>query len=220
MSQVSTSHNIVALTKDSKAYPEQRLARVIAKASRDGTYQSEHLQESKCVSLPRITYEDIAGVIDQLLPHVQSMLETAQDGIVRARIVEAGATAIHDEEISLVRCIEWLNESNGGVRITREYMQEWFATEYADAAQRFIKNAIDGAAQEVIDAKVNVLRDLFAGYAGAKYSPEIPKLKAILRFCSYVGTENMDARMNAIQGKATKMLAAKEAELSTDALGF
>lgn len=70
---IGTSHVFNPLGKDSCALSGQRLVRLIAKANRDGKYASPHLSESLCVSVPRVTEEDILGVVDVLMPHVIAM---------------------------------------------------------------------------------------------------------------------------------------------------
>jgi len=73
---------------------------------------------------------------------------------------------------------------------------------------------------ETIKKKMNILRDMFAGFASGKYSPEIPKCKAMIKFGEYLTEGNWDGRMQAIQAKTKKLLAEKTEALSMDALGF
>lgn len=220
MSIVSNVHSILPLEKDSKPLNGQRLARVIAKKNKDGEYESENLTQSLCVSVPFITDEEISDVIAELLPHIRNMCEDAQDKLIREFRVQHGRNEIPQDAIAMDAIVQFLNESANGSRITKEWMQGWFTESYSEAATAFIRSAIDGAAEKVIEQKVNVLRDMFSGFASARYSPEIPKCKAMLRFGAYVGEENWDARMKMIQTKTSKILAEKEAELQADALGF
>lgn len=220
MSQVSAAHNVVALAKDSKPFPLQRLARVIAKVSKDGTYPSEYLTESKCVSIPMIDAGAIAEHIESLIPHLRTLLEGAQDAIIRERIVENGSSAIHDDEINVGACVQYLEEAARGSRVTKEYLQAWFSEGYGSAAEKFIRTAIDGASEKIIEEKCNVIRDMFASFSSARFSPEIPKCRAVLRFIGYVGEDNCDARMLAIKARTQTILEKKESEMSADALGF
>lgn len=220
MSVISDVHQFQPLNKDSKPLSGQRLARLIAKKNRNDEYESAHLTQSMCVSVPMIGYDEIGEQIEQLMPHIQGMLEDAQDACIREFRLQHGRDEIPQDAISIQAIVTYLEESSKGSRITKEWMQSWFIESYGDAASQFIRNAIDGAADEIIQSKVAVIRDMFAGFASARYSPEIPKLKAMIRFISYIGPDNCDARMTAIGRKCTQILAIKEAEMASDALGF
>lgn len=219
MSIISNVHQFHPL-KEAKVLSGQRLARVIAKAQKDGSYPSSNLTESLGVSIPLISDDEIANVIDQLLPHVRSMCENAQDGLIREFRVEHGRNEIPQEAIAIDKVIEYLESSSNGSRVTTEYLQQWFTEGYSEAATRFVRAAIDGAADEIVEKKVNLIRDMFAGFASPRFSPEIPKCKAMIRFSSYVGEENQCGRMQAFTKRAIEILKKKEEEMSADALGF
>lgn len=216
---IGTNHMFSTLTKDSKPIDGQRLCRLIAKSARDGS-KIENLSESLCVSLPIVSYEEIAASITELLPAIQGMVHDAQDAIVRELRIADGCNSINDSQIAMSEVIRWLEESSKGTRVTREWMQQWFTETYGDAAREFVKRAIPDVVDAVVEQKVNVIRDCFAGFASARYSPEIPKCRAILRFASSLSEDSVDARMSNIVAKTEKILAQKEAELASDALGF
>ena len=65
MSNVSNVHQFSQLNKDSKALAGQRLVRLIAKADKNGNYPSPNLTESLCVSVPHVSQEAVAEVIDK-----------------------------------------------------------------------------------------------------------------------------------------------------------
>lgn len=228
MSNVSTSHNVMKLDKTSKAFSGQRMARVIAKQDKEGQYQSPNLTESKFVSLPVIEGVE-QSQLTALMPHIVAMLSDAQDAIIRERIIVDGATAINDEEISVDACIKYLDDAAKGNRVTGEYIAKWFTETYGNAAIEFVAklcNFGDDAEQyteaqlDVLGKKVNVLSSMFAGFASGKYSPDIPKCKAMIKFGEFLGTENLDARMQNYVAKAAATKEVKEKELSMDALGF
>lgn len=221
MSNVSNVHQFAPLTKDSKPLNGQRLVRLIAKKTKAGTYESENLAGSHCVSIPHIAEDDIVANIDKLLPHVVSMVKDTQDKIIREWRILHGRNEIPESEFDIASVIGWLDANATSDRFTTEYLQEWFMTEYADTAAAFIRRAIDGAADEIIAAKVSVLRDMFAGFAGARYSPAIPVCKAIIRFGDYCSENGViDSRMDTFVGKTREILEKKEQELASDALGF
>lgn len=228
MSNVSSTHNIVKLDKSSKPFQGQRMARVIAKQDKDGQYQSPNLVESKFVSLPLINPEFNPAQLSALSTHIVTMLSDAQDAIIRERIIADGCTSINDDEISIDACIKYLDDAAKGNRVTGEYIVKWFNETYGNAAIEFVAklcnfgsdvDAYTEAQLDVIGKKVNVLGSMFAGFASGKYSPDIPKCKAMVKFGEFLG-EEQDGRMQNYVSKAALIQKTKEAELSMDALGF
>lgn len=224
---IGENHVVNKLEKNSKALDQQRLIRVIAKKNKEGNYESEHLKESKCISVPVIQGEFSESQLKALQPHIVGILMNAQDEIVRELIVQGGITSVHDNQISIAECIKYLDDSAKGNRITSEYMTKWFADTYFDPAAEFIcelckfdPKEISTAQETVITQKINTLASMFAGFASPKYSPDIPKCKAMLKFAEYLGEENWDDRMKALKEKVEKIKTEKEKELSMDALGF
>lgn len=222
MSIISSTHQFNKLEKNSVAMAGQRLVRLIAKANREGKYASEHLNESLCVSIPRIADEAIVEVIDKLIPHIVRMCEDAQDKIIREYRIESGRNEVQDTVISMDAIVGFLAADAAGDRVTKEYLAEWFTSSYAPVAAEWIKAVSNGDMNdELITAKCDVLRDMFAGWASPKYSPNIPSLRAMLRFATYtVSQDCADSRMDTLHERASKMLEKKEQELSVDALGF
>lgn len=221
MSVVSNIHTITALTKDSRALSGQRLVRMIAKKSKDGTYESANLQGSMCVSVPFVEQNDVVDQIDKLLPHVIGLVQDTQDKMIREIRIASGRNEITQESISVEAVVAWLDANAAGDRFTTEYLQEWFVSEYTELAKEFINRAISGAADSIVDAKVNVLRDMFAGFASGRYSPSIPQCKAMIRFGTFCADSgSIDSRMDQFVQKSTQILEKKESELSADALGF
>lgn len=221
MSNVSNIHQFAPLNKDSKPLSGQRLIRLIAKKSKDGTYENPNLQGSLCVSVPVMMDEPVIDRIDKLMPHLVQFVRDTQDKIVREWRITHGRDEIPENAFDVDAVIGYLDSSATGDRFTTEYLSDWFMNEYADMAHRFIRAAIDGAAQEIVDAKTNVLRDMFTGFASGRYSPPVPVCKAIERFaqfCSDMG--GIDSKMDMFYQKATAIRVKKESELSESALGF
>lgn len=220
MSIVSTTtHDFVKLTKDAKPLTGQRLIRLIAK----GENKHANLAESLAVSVPRVTQDEVADCIDRLLPHIVGMVQDAQDKIVREWRIEHGRNDLDGSVLSMDSVIEYLDATAAGDRMSTEYLQQWFMDEYSVAAMGYISNAMNidytpDNIPEVLVQKTNILRDMFAGFSSPKYSPPIPKLKAMIRFAESVS--ELDGRMNGLLTKSKVMLQRKEAELAEDALGF
>lgn len=223
MSNVSVRHGFQKLEKNSKPLSGQRLVRLIAKKDREGQYASANLTESLFVSIPPIAVDSITDHIGSLIPHIVSLLEGTQAEIIREKRIEFGHPSIDEEEFDISHCIAFLDANATGSRLTTEYLQSWFVEMYSDSAAEFIakmnKCSVDELSEEQLK-KTAVLRDMFSGFASARYSPDIPKCKAMIRFGEFLGEGNCDARMEGFIAKASRIKSEKEAEMSSDALGF
>lgn len=221
MSIISNRHTIVALDKSSKAFEGQFLARIIAKADKDGNYHP-NLTSSKCVSIPviQLNNEQLA----QFMPHIVKMCQDAQEGIIRDAILASNVNEVSDDDISVSAILAYL-EDGGSKRITREYLQQWFTESYGEQAAAFVINGLkyDPASltadqEKRVTQSMNILRDLFAGWAGGKYSPNKPQCNAMIKFID--ACDSVCDRMSAMRAKCVKRIEAIDAESSLDALGF
>jgi len=229
MSTISNRHTVLELTKTSKALTGQRLARIIAKKNKDGVYESENLTSSKCISVPKVTTLSDEQ-LKAMLPHCLSLIQDAQDSIIRESIIKTGAREIPQESIDVSECIKYLDSDSSGGRITTEYLQQWFIETYSEAAYEFIASVVCKFGDDfnsytpdqlnVIETKTNVLRDMFAGWASGKYAPDMPKCRGMIRFAEFVGEDQLDSRMEVYKAKAQKRLDQLIAETSVDALGL
>lgn len=220
---IPANHSFVALDKNTTALTGQRLVRLIAKSARGtNTPSNPNLPHSLAVSIPYVTMESVVAHIDKLIPHVIGMVQDTQDKIIREYRIETGKDDINQALIDVDAVIAWLDQSATGERVSKEYLQDWFVSEYEDVTKQWINQIAGGELNEdIVQQKTNLMRDMLAGWASPKYSPNIPSLKAQIRFMSAcVDNEVSDARMNGILDKAKSMLDKKEKELSTDALGF
>lgn len=224
---ISNRHQFMVLSKTSKPLGGQRLARVIAKASKDGSY-SPNLLASQCVSIPFVTEEEVSAQLIALMPHLVALVQDTQDSIIAEKRKETGCSEIADEDISVTACIAFLDEAEKGSRVTSEFLAAWFKETYSLQAAEFIALACKFEADiadwseeqlKLIETKTAVLGSMFGGFASGKYSPDIPKCKAMVKFVEFVG-ESADERMTRFGDKAAKLLAQKLAEMSSDALGF
>lgn len=220
---IPANHTFVTLDKNTEALTGQRLVRLIAKSARGTDKPSNpNLAQSMAVSIPYITMEEVVEHIDKLIPHVIGLVQDTQDKIIREYRIESGAADINQSLIDVGAVIAYLDASATGERVSKEYLQDWFTSEYAEVAKAWINRVAGGELSEiVIEQKTNIMRDMLAGWASPKYSPNIPSLKAQIRFMSdCVTSECADVRMTGMMKKAQEMLVKKEQELNTDALGF
>ena len=217
------NHAFVTLDKNTEALTGQRLVRLIAKSARGtNTPSNPNLAQSMAVSIPYVTMDEVVAAIDKLIPHVIGMVQDTQDKIIREYRIESGNETINQSIIDVNAVIAWLDSSATGERVSKEYLQDWFTSEYADVAKAWINRVAGGELSEiVIEQKTNLMRDMIAGWASPKYSPNIPSLRAQIRFMSdCVQNECADIRMTGMMKKAQDMLVKKEQELNADALGF
>lgn len=220
---ITQAHTFEILDKNTAPLHGQRLVRLIAKSAR-GTNKptNEHLQQSLAVSVPPVTMDEVVAHIDKLVPHVIGMVQDAQDKIIREYRIESGNDSVNQSLIDINAVIEYLDSSATGERVSKEYLQEWFVSEYEDIAKQWINTIAGGSLSDiVIEQKTNLMRDMIAGWASPKYSPNIPSLKAQIRFMNHcTSIDASDMRMTGFLNKASAMLEKKENELNMDALGF
>lgn len=217
------NHQFVTLDKNTEALTGQRLVRLIAKSARGTDKPSNpNLAQSMAVSIPYVTMDEVVAVIDKLIPHVIGLVQDTQDKIIREYRIESGSESINQSIIDVNAVIAFLDASATGERVSKEYLQDWFTSEYADVAKNWINRMAVGELSEiVVEQKCNIMRDMIAGWSSPKYSPNIPSLKAQIRFMSdCVQSECADVRMTGYLKKAQDMLVKKEQEMSVDALGF
>lgn len=177
MSHVSSVHDLKPFKAGDKALSGQRLAKIGYKKTKN---QTNPLQ-SVAVSVPYIAVDSITANVQRLLPHICTMLENAQDGIIRG-LYESSQGAlkiIQDAEISVEACIGFLEAEATGNRLTSEAVEKWFDAELADnvfamLAQKlgFLSNEADASltdAQELtVQKHVKIYRDVLASLAGGK----------------------------------------------------
>lgn len=171
MSAISNIHSIVAFdSKTSKAFENQRLAKVIYKTSRTTGIKEK---ESVCVSVPKLEIDD--SDLIQFKPYISAYLESVQDAIIRLKY-EEGKTSIHSNDIGIHAMLDYLEEDSKGGRLTKEFITEWFNASLADTLTVAIadKLGISDTPSEVetkkIEQMINVYRDKFASLAGGKTS--------------------------------------------------
>lgn len=131
MSNISNRHTITKFVSgESKPLVTQRLA----KCGYKSTTKNPAKFPSVCASLPMLTPDDVMPHIPALLCHIGSMLENAQDSILRS-LYESSVglrTEITDEEISVTACIAYLSAENAGSRLSEESIGAWFDSDLSD----------------------------------------------------------------------------------------
>ena len=174
MSIVSNRHNVnLFVAGKSEALSGQRLAKIGYKK----TKENQNPLKSVCVSVPSINMTEYshmvsAGVFNSI---IQCALENAQDGIIRSlyESSEGNLTTVSDEEISVNACINYINAENAGGRLTKEYLENWFANNISDNLSVIIadKLGFDMSTEEqlnTIGKHLNMYKGLISSLAGNK----------------------------------------------------
>ncbi len=177
MSHVSTVHDLKPFKAGDKPLSGQRLAKIGYKK----TEKQKNPLQSVAASVPFIPVESITSNVQRLLPHICTMLENAQDGIIRGLYESSGGTLkiVQDAEISVEACIGFLEAEASGNRLTSEAIEKWFDAElsenvFAMLAQKlgFLSNDADAtlndAQESTVNKHVRVYRDVLASLAGGK----------------------------------------------------
>lgn len=187
MSIVSNTHDVVNYDpKKSSAFTGQRLAKITYKTDKE----SGTKKDSKCVSIPMVASEAITASIDKLMPHLVTYMQDVQDKIIRG-LVDSGKETVHDDEISVAACIEFLDSESTGGRLTKEMISSWFDSTLADkltvafADKLGVSDTPTADDEAKITAAITQYKDKFSSLAGGKtsYSPEIAdRLQKALSF--------------------------------------
>jgi hypothetical protein len=125
MSNISNRHTVNQFVAGkSSALTGQRLAKVGYKK----TKENPNPLKSVCVSVPPIQIGADSPHIERLLPYINDLICTAQDGIIRSLYESSGGTlsSVSDEEISIDACINYLAAESAGARFSGESIAAWF----------------------------------------------------------------------------------------------
>ena len=198
---IGTSHVFNKLDKASKALDGQRLVRLIAK----GKNKSPNLDESLCVSIPVTGTDEVVKRINDLLPYVVGMVQDTQDKIIREYRIESGASDIHEDLFNLDQVVAWLAANATGERLTAEAIKEWIMEDYMEPIHEWLRRLpkLAGAADEVIYARFNGIRDLISKFADPRASFTMPQLRLIQQLGEDI---EQDSRMTGIQARVSKMI--------------
>lgn len=158
---ISNRHTVLPFVAGtSKALTDQRLARVGYKKTKDNS----NPLKSVCVSVPAITEIDETQ-LDRLMPHIVSLLNGAQDGIIRGLYEsDPSIMSIGDDDISIDACIEYLETVETGGRLTIESLTEWFVLSLNDKLTEFL--TMHGAKSLSGDKLEHAVTQSLAGYKG------------------------------------------------------
>lgn len=206
MSNVSTRHALKPFTAGDKPLTGQRLAKVGYKTSK----KTPAKFASVAVSVPQIDAGAVQENILRLLPYIGTMLENAQDGIIRGLYESAGGKCIDisDDDISVSACIGYLAAEAAGDRLTKEAIENWFDSElsenlFASIAEKLKFVDADGCITEdqetVVKKHLKIYRDVLSMLAGGKTILAEKQIAGCKNALALAPNENdsMVARLNA-----------------------
>lgn len=215
MSIVSNRHAIVPFIAGTSApMSGQRLARVICKQTAKMTKDGIKALPSVCASIPQVPVPN-ADQLQALLPYIGTMLEDAQDGILRARYEASHGSldTITDDDLTIEQCIAFLAAKEAGSRITAESVRAWFDATMADTLMVFIAEKLkftelNEEVQKTCAPHVNGYRELFVTLGAGKTILPENQLKQLQFSLGLIDAE--DAMAIRLNERITSMRAPKE----------
>lgn len=210
---ISNRHPLSLFTAgESKPITGQRLAKIGYKQTEAMTKKGEIAPASVCASVPHIAVADITENINRLMPYICTMLEAAQDGIIRS-LYESGQhqlIGIADDDISVSACVSYMAAEAAGDRLKKETIEQWFDSEVAENLTVFLaeKLGFDDLTPDnmaVVNRHVGIYRQLIGSLAGGKTILETKQINGCKKAIS------LSASADRIAQRLTDRLIAMEA---------
>lgn len=203
---ISNRHSVRAFVAgESKALEGQRLAKVGFKKSKD----NPNPLKSVCVSLPMIEQPFTAEQLERLNPHIVALVEKAQDGIIR-QMYESNPEllSVADEDLTIEKCVEFLELEETGGRLTIEKLAAWFDSALNAKLAEFLRvqgaKKLSGAElDKAVTQSLNAYKGMITAISGGKThydAKQRDKLMTILAM-----TEDGDEMAEKIVGRIEKM---------------
>lgn len=177
MSNVSNRHSLNPfIAGKSQPLTDQRLAKIGFKQTDKMKKKGIEALPSVCVSIPQLEIPAVdSKQFSRVLPYVRSMIESAQDGIIRSlyESSKGALTTVSDEELSFDACINFLEAESEGSRLTKEFLQTWFNSEVADnlsvvIAEKLKFSELTPDNEKVIQKHVGLYRELVCSLSGGR----------------------------------------------------
>ena len=216
MSNVSNRHNVVPFVAGkSAALTDQRMSKVGFKLTEKMKAKGEKALPSVFASIPMIDPAAIEVHWENLVPYVQTLLETAQDGIFRSLYVSSAGTltSIADEELSIPACIAFMEAQRAD--LSAETVGAWFDSELTDAltvivADKLGFNLETPEQEQTVSKHVKIHRDVLCMIAGRSVILQPKQAAGIRNMLKIAPDDAMNARitakMNELERKVTEDL--------------
>jgi hypothetical protein len=183
MSNISNRHN-VNLFESGKSAPlfGQRLAKIGYKK----TDKCPNPLPSICVSVPPV--EISTDDATRLITYMQAYLGDVQDKIIRSlyETSEGTLSSVSDEEISVDACIAYLEAEATGGRLTKEYLESWFAQNLEDNLSVVIAEKLDYDLSTpeqiaIVSGHVSQYKGIISSLSGGKTLLPMDQINGVLR---------------------------------------
>lgn len=201
----SNRHQVVPFVAGKTApFTGQRLAKVGYKS----TEKNPAKFPSVAVSVPQIALTDVEQNYKALLPHISTMLENAQDGLIRSlyEAKDGSLEAVSDDDISVPAIIAWMEAEATGDRLTKDAIVAWFDRVMADPIYVLIaeklgfapENGVPNQEQDAVIRKhVKVYKDVFSMLAGGKTILQEKQIKGCKTALALVEDDSVSVKLNA-----------------------
>ena len=213
MSHFPSSHLVTKfISGQSEALTGQRLAKVKYKTTAKQTAKFPNI----CASVPFLSASDIMAYDAQLIPHIRTLLESAQDGILRSLYESSDGTLsqVQDSEISIPECIKYLEAESQGSRLTKEVISAWFDSSVKDylfviIGEKLRYNMDDGELTPEQDATINRhlngYRGLYESLAGGKTILQPTQISSLNKVLELIDSSEIgDKLKNRLEGMMNK----------------
>lgn len=189
----------------SQPMADQRLAKVGYKSTKANPARFPSI----CVSVPFITELD-EQQIERLSPYIVSMLENAQDGIIRSLYEsrDGHLSEVSDADISIDSCISFLEAESTGGRLTKEFLEQWFDAQMRDnltvvVADKLGFSELNDDVLATVGKHVSGYRGLISSLSGGKTLLQEPQIRGLLRALEVSSVDDetaikLNARLNAM----------------------
>ena len=202
MSNVSIAHTVTKFdAKNSQALTGQRLAKCRYKT----TVKQSAKFPSVCVSVPYIDTTTIDATAMMLLkPHIQAMLENAQDGIIRSlyESSDGALSQVTDSDLSISACIAFMNAENEGSRLTKEFIESWFDSSVRDYVYALVSEKLGYGTDDLtmeqdltVCKHVNGYRGMYSALAGGKTMYQPNQIASLKRVLDIVDTDDTQVKL-------------------------
>jgi len=201
MSNVSIAHTITKFdAKLSQALTGQRLAKCRYKT----TAKQAAKYPSVCVSVPYIDVRNQVTDYSPLFPHIQAMLENAQDGIIRSLYESSDGTLsqVTDSDLSISACISFMAAENEGSRLTKEFIESWFDISVRDYVYALVSEKLGYGTDDLtmeqditVCKHVNGYRGMYSALAGGKTMYQPNQIASLKRVLDIVDTDDTSTRL-------------------------
>ena len=168
-------------------------------------FRSNH--SSIAVSVPPVEITWDEQFTESITPFVRTLIENAQDGIVRSlyESSQGAVSSVSDSDLSIAACINYLQADATGGRLTKEAITSWFNSNLRDNLTVMIADKLGTQDVDALEVKqkLNAFAGVFGSLSGGAtilQPGQIKACKTALSLCTDLGDvgEKLSARLIAM----------------------